>query len=308
MLFSIVIPLFNKESHIEAALQSVLDQTLTDFEIIVVDDHSTDDSLLKVRQYADSRIKIARRDRPGPGGYAARNLGNSIAKGEFVAYLDADDTWHKCHLELMRNAMLENPNVGFFISNYCYDANFSSDLFDNSSKGFSFVDYLLGKVDFYTSCVCVKNDVELLKGVFPEGRMRRGGDVLAWTYLLSHLKSGVSILHPTVFYRTNAENMVTKTTPYTDMEFTAFFEFYRNMLPILSLSTQEKKIFRNWTNQKIIYCFNQNLKHQFQYLPFLKVFFVFPLTTLKEYFYLLISVFPTKVLNMAIRLIYANKL
>src|SRR5690554_4317093 len=96
--FSVVIPVFNKEPHVARAINSVLEQTFNNFELIVVCDPSSDNSNFEVEKFEDPRIRIFYRDNPGPGGYAARNLGVEVAKAEWIAFLDADDEWYPWHL------------------------------------------------------------------------------------------------------------------------------------------------------------------------------------------------------------------
>jgi glycosyltransferase involved in cell wall biosynthesis len=91
MRVSVIIPLFNKAPYIERALESVASQTFRDFELIVVDDGSTDDSTARVEKFSDPRLRLIRQENAGPG--SARNRGLREAKGEFVAFLDADDEW-----------------------------------------------------------------------------------------------------------------------------------------------------------------------------------------------------------------------
>lgn len=91
MKFSIVVPLYNKEVYLAATLRSVLDQTLTDFEVIVVDDGSTDSGPALVEALSDERVRMVRQ--PNAGVSSARNLGVAVAEGEWIAFLDADD-WH----------------------------------------------------------------------------------------------------------------------------------------------------------------------------------------------------------------------
>ena len=88
---SIIVPLFNKAPHVKRALDSILAQTYGDFEVIVVDDGSTDEGPRIVEDYGDARIRLVRQNNFGPG--AARNRGLNEAQGELVAFLDADDEW-----------------------------------------------------------------------------------------------------------------------------------------------------------------------------------------------------------------------
>jgi len=99
--FSVVIPVHNKEPHLHNCIKSVLNQTFYRFEIIIINDASNDNSLNEIEKFHDYRIQIIHRKIPGPGGYAARNLGIKIAKAEWIAFLDADDEWTEDHLERM---------------------------------------------------------------------------------------------------------------------------------------------------------------------------------------------------------------
>jgi len=89
---SVVIPTYNRAHLIGMSIQSVLDQTYQDFEIIVVDDGSTDNIEEVVRSFSDPRIKYVKHQE-NRGGSAARNTGIELAKGEFIAFQDSDDEW-----------------------------------------------------------------------------------------------------------------------------------------------------------------------------------------------------------------------
>lgn len=93
MLFSIIIPMYNAENFIEHCLNSILNQTYQQFEILVVDDGSSDLSLRKVKNMSelDDRLKVFQILHSGPG--AARNIGLAEANGEYVLFVDADDYW-----------------------------------------------------------------------------------------------------------------------------------------------------------------------------------------------------------------------
>lgn len=113
---SVVIPLYNKDFIISETLNSVLAQTFTDFEVIIVNDGSTDNSLEVVSQYTDDRIRLYNQENSGVS--KTRNVGIEYAKGELIAFLDADDYWYPNHLEELYQLYLDFPNCGLYASRY----------------------------------------------------------------------------------------------------------------------------------------------------------------------------------------------
>ena len=99
MLFSVIIPTFNRAAFIEATMRSVFAQTCTDFEVIVVDDCSTDGTLAVLENFKDS-VRVLTQPNSGPG--VARNLGMAGAQGRYLAFLDSDDLWFPWTLETFR--------------------------------------------------------------------------------------------------------------------------------------------------------------------------------------------------------------
>ena len=97
--FSIIIPLYNKENFIENTLKSVLNQNFKDFEVIIVNDGSTDLSEEKVFLFNDSRIHYYQKKNEGVS--AARNYGIEKAKSDYIAFIDADDYWYQGFLDEM---------------------------------------------------------------------------------------------------------------------------------------------------------------------------------------------------------------
>jgi glycosyltransferase involved in cell wall biosynthesis len=114
--FSIIIPLYNKEFFIENTLNLVLQQTFTDFEIIIVNDGSTDGSIAKINLFNDSRIKIYHQENKGVS--VARNKGMEVATGDFFCFLDADDEWSDNYLENLYQTIHKFPNAGMYCSRY----------------------------------------------------------------------------------------------------------------------------------------------------------------------------------------------
>jgi len=113
---SVVIPMFNKENYIKRAIDSVFAQTYPYFEIIVVDDGSTDNSLNIVKQLTDKRIRII--STPHFGAAAARNKGIEAAKAELIAFLDGDDEWKPTFLETILTLVKKYPACGLYATSY----------------------------------------------------------------------------------------------------------------------------------------------------------------------------------------------
>lgn len=110
--FSVVIPLYNKNDTIAATIKSVLGQSFGDFELLVIDDGSTDNSVEIVKGFSDRRIKIISQPNGGEG--AARNNGITSASADYVSLLDADDIWHEGYLAKMRDMIEKYPDAGIY--------------------------------------------------------------------------------------------------------------------------------------------------------------------------------------------------
>src|SRR5699024_6547623 len=185
-MFSIVVPVHNKLPHLDRMMGSILNQTYQKFEIILIDDASTDGSNEKIKEYDDPRIRLFYRDTPGPGGYAARNLGIKVAKNPWIAFLDADDAWEKHYLEDKYNAILKFPKVELISTKWNRSedgkiedvSEFSSisDLY----KEFSLLDYFNTYKLVWTTAVVIKKELLQKVNGFPAGKVKRGGDVDTW--------------------------------------------------------------------------------------------------------------------------------
>lgn len=116
MKFSVVIPLYNKENYIKAAIQSVLAQSFQDYEIIIVDDGSTDQSAKRVWEITSERLLFLRQENLGVS--VARNTGILHAKGEYVSFLDADDEWEPDYLETVDELTRKYEKSDIFVTAY----------------------------------------------------------------------------------------------------------------------------------------------------------------------------------------------
>lgn len=117
-LVSIIMPAYNNELFIDFSIESVLNQTYKNWELIIVNDNSKDNTLMKIKKYArkDERIKYkSLQQNSGPA--VARNTAINIAQGEYIAFLDSDDVWFRNKLEKQLNFMKMN-NYNFTCTSY----------------------------------------------------------------------------------------------------------------------------------------------------------------------------------------------
>ena len=115
--FSVIMPLYNKAPYVRKAVESVVKQSFADWELIVVDDSSTDGSASVVEQIADPRIRLIRLER-NEGVGAARNRGERESTAPYICFLDADDWWESNFLEEMSGLVEEYPDAGIYGTSY----------------------------------------------------------------------------------------------------------------------------------------------------------------------------------------------
>jgi len=179
---SVVVPLYNKKDHILRCLQSICNQTFTEFEAIIVDDGSTDGSADLAEQFPDGRFRVIRQANGGPG--AARNRGVRESKGELIAFLDADDEWRPGFLQAIRNLQQRFPQAGFFATGYrrTFGHDFDRELTLAGGQPMEVRNYLelATEGDFVTSSsVAVRRRLFQEAGYFPENEPL-GEDVDLW--------------------------------------------------------------------------------------------------------------------------------
>lgn len=222
--FSVVVPLYNKGPHIERALASALGQSLAAFEIIVVDDGSSDGGYEWVKAQSNKLIRHEQRNAAGPGGYAARNRGIEMARGEWVAFLDADDEWRPDHLAQLAAALEQAKEPDRVVTLFSgYEDIFPGDRretdpftrrFAGGAVEMDFGTLLhhwvaLNASPIWTSATACRRSSVLEAGLFPEGRCRRGGDKDTWLRV-AHLGQVVYTGAITANYYRDAVNMTTK--------------------------------------------------------------------------------------------------
>ena len=189
-MISVVIPLYNKEKQIAHTLQSVFNQTFQNFEVVIVDDGSTDGSVAEVEKFCDSRIRLIRQKNAGVA--AARNRGIEEAKGDLIAFLDADDEWKPEYLATQYHLSQKYPDCNVFACNYEF-RNIEGKVTPTIIRKLPFTgeDGILSNYfevascshpPLWTSAVMVKKQAIQAIGGFPLG-IKSGEDLLTWARL-----------------------------------------------------------------------------------------------------------------------------
>ena len=211
-MISVVIPLYNKTQSIQKTLDSVLAQTYKDFEIVVVDDGSTDDSARVVEELMKNSPSLQGGDRgrlirkPNGGVSSARNAGILAAKGEYIAFLDGDDLWHPEYLETLHQLIEDYPDAAL------YGIGCTTIHGDKIPENVT-PTTLRGEVEDvwnnYPSCwtgssSCSRRELLIEVGLF-DTRMTYGEDIDMWWRLLLSGK-GVFDNRVLAYYRQDTEN------------------------------------------------------------------------------------------------------
>lgn len=198
-LVSVVTPLHNGEKYVSETIESVLSQTYANWELLIVDDCSTDRGVEIVTNYAnrDSRV-ILIKNRKNQGPAITRNNAINAAKGEYIAFLDSDDLWTPDKLEKQVNFMKKN-NYPFTFSYY--------DQISEESEFLKNVDNLPFKVDYLSTiksnkigCLTAIYNVDYFGKVYMENIAKRQ-DYTLWLKLLKKVKYAYCVPHILAHYR-----------------------------------------------------------------------------------------------------------
>ncbi len=215
--FSVVIPLYNKASWIGATLDSVLGQSFQDFELLVINNGSTDGSEQVVESYQDNRIRLFHQENGGVS--RARNAGILEAKAHFIAFLDADDLWAPAFLEQLHQLIQQYPEATAYGCQYAFRQKYTDipphqpllsgekmQLIDNYFDQVAAGDMLLT-----ASSVCIPKKWFTKVGLFPEGE-RIGEDQDMWARLAL---AGPLAFHGScaAYYRQEVGGMATAARP-----------------------------------------------------------------------------------------------
>lgn len=235
-MISVVIPLYNKQLSIKNTIQSVLNQTYRNFEIIVIDDGSTDDSAKVVESINDNRIRLISQSNQGVS--AARNCGIKMANNQWIAFLDGDDLWRDNHLEEINKMMTVFPNEKVYVTSFDYSDARKTFRHLRKRPIYKIENYFKQAVQeplLWTSIIVINKGCFDLIGLFNES-LNRGEDTDLWVRLARNYNI-VKSSAITATYRVEAEN---RTSLSKDLEST--YIYYINLDDIEDID--EQKYFR----------------------------------------------------------------
>lgn len=206
-MFSIIIPLYNKVQYIQRAIDSVLYQNFQEFEVIVVNDGSTDGGEQKVASEYGDRIRLINQANQGVS--QARNSGIAEANCEYLAFLDADDYWHPNYLDHIRIGLEKFPGTGIIGSSYAIT---HEELGLEDSKGwFEINDYFKRAIVntlFFTSATVVKKSFFLQNPGF-DRNLARGEDLDVWFRSVLFFGNPAYTFSKLVYYSSEDETQAT---------------------------------------------------------------------------------------------------
>lgn len=289
-MFSIIVPLYNKKEYVLKTITSILTQTFREFELIIIDDGSTDGSLDIVRKidYNNIDIKIVHQENCGVS--ATKNLGASLAKFDFITFLDSDDFWESCFLKEMCSMIKEFPNVAIWSSSYYIVKNSLKKkakigLPDDFSKGYInyfnvYAENLI--MPIWTGATIIKKDVFFSVGMF-NPVLKLGEDFDLWIKI--NLKYKTAFLNkPLSNYNQDVEiiNRAIGFKFYKPDEHVLFYDYSKAENASLNILLEKLRIYalypyyifeknKNQVNYLINNISNSHLKFEdnlkFRYLP-----------------------------------------
>ena len=253
--YSVVIPLFNKERHVERAVRSAAAQSKPPSEIIVVDDGSTDGSAAVVKQLAGELANIRLMQQDNGGVSRARNVGIECSASEYIAFLDADDEWSPDFLEEIGHLISEFPQAGIYSTAYTAvggDAKVSERFRRLSPTDAHFLIHNYFKAGFRGSPVCTSATVIPKRifadvGLFIEGA-GRGQDLEMWGRISLRYDIAISAKVCAVYYldaenRSNTEQMRAR-HPKTSRWWA--LEVFQQWLELPNIPDEKKWWIREW--------------------------------------------------------------
>lgn len=203
---SVIVPAFNAMDYLPETIKSVLEQTFTDFEILIINDGSSDNIVEWTTQISDPRVKLISQGNQGLAG--ARNTGITCSEGDYIAFLDADDLWHPTKLEKQVQYLDLNPGIGVvntWVINIDEQGKLDSSVCKTNSEGEVWEKLLQENIVLCGSVVMVRRICFEMVGVFDQN-LPAAEDWDMWIRIAAQHQFSV-LREPLVFYRQHSSSM-----------------------------------------------------------------------------------------------------
>lgn len=240
-MFSVIMPLYNKQDTVIESIQSVLAQSVQDFELVIVDDGSTDKSVERAESISDTRISVLRKKNGGVS--VARNYGVKRAKGDYVCFLDADDLWLPNHLQALQELIAAVSDAGLYATCFRQEgADGSVYVPDIGKKHIVEFDNVFNteleqRSVLHTNSICMQKSTFLKFGGFVDGE-RIGEDTSLWYRVAAFYKVAMINVITTV-YRLKYSGAIS-VSGSMNREW-SFLHFYENEIADSNAIDEEKK-------------------------------------------------------------------
>lgn len=249
--FSIIIPVYNVEKYIKKCLDSVLNQTYKDYEVIVVDDGTEDDSIKLIEDYP---VKIVHQKNQGLS--AARNHGAKIAKGEYIIFLDSDDYWNKDLLKKISSSIKDEPDiVRFQIQEVDETGNkkiYEEESFQNKNGVEAFD--LISKYHYVENawCYAIKRAYyEKEKFEFKKGTIHEDFGLIPLVIIKAQKVNSINYIGYNYLQR-QGSIMSTKNYRHTQKKVKDMYEHYNYLIQEIDKTKLDSKVFKSFISNSLI--------------------------------------------------------
>ena len=252
-MFSIIIPLYNKKRYIKTALESVINQDYKNFEIIIVDDGSTDGPYEVISPYLSKYNFIRYVYQENSGVSVARNGGGLLAKYDYVCFLDADDSWERNHLSSLCDLISKLPHCGLYSTQYRRIEADREAVFPSLEDTYTAFDDLFSVLNkkkepmVHTNSVCIPKHVFNEFGGFVPGE-KIGEDTSLWYRIASYYSVGYINNVTTNYVLANSDAVRQFDNPYFKVNW-SFLSFAEGIIKDAQVAHKKRKNIGKFINR-----------------------------------------------------------
>jgi teichuronic acid biosynthesis glycosyltransferase TuaG len=231
-MVSVILTVFNREKIIKKVIESVINQTYQNFELLIIDDSSTDETLKIVSQFLNNKIKIFKTEKNSGGPALPRNIGIKKAKGSILCFLDSDDFWDKTYLynitkifKTNSNNLIVSTNAKLIVNGVVSEKKYF--YFSNKHIQFSFKDNFYGNKVILSSLAISNNNICL----FNEHESYQSLE--DYFFVLQHLHNGfkhIFINKHLVLYNSESSDSIRLNKKHFNLYFLKFYFLIKNKI------------------------------------------------------------------------------